>query len=475
MIRTAQVPTRELSTGEARLDAFYYAGAGRAVRLALPSAAAPVQQLDQVARPPFMGVRFARHYVHDPEFGVPFLGPSDMRLADTRNLPLLSRLRTSNLAQLRVHRGWILISRSGVVGNFAYVRDDMDGLVSSDDIIRVAPLPNGAPVGYLYAFLQSEAGLAMLRQSTYGGVVPHIEPHHVAGLPIPRLGHAKEIAIHDRIEAAAAKRVAANRQLEIATRLVHEVTGIPSKFSVPRDHAFATGTVPAQELLGGTQRLDAYHYIGHAGEVRTWQASRVEMRALGAVTAQIFNPPIFKRIRVEDGVPYLLGAEVYDAHPRASTRIARRTPNLDQYFLRRDMIVFEDAGQRYGLLGTPVYIGRTLAGCTATNNMTRIVSHSTEDAGYLFALLNSDYGRRLILRESYGTSLPHILPKHVADTRIPWPDEIERASVAKEVLEAIELRDLANDLEDEAQALLTQSLDDAVPAIAPSADGRYGG
>lgn len=410
-----------------------------------------------------MGARFARCYVRNPLHGVPFLGPSEMQLADLNGLPLVSAVRTANLDALRVHQGWILVSRSGAIGNFCYVRKDMNGLVGSDDIIRIVPRPGGAPSGYIYAFLRSDIGIAMLRRSTYGAVIQHIEPEHIADLPVPRLPTSGEQAIHEHVEEAASKRAEANGLLDQARERVYEITGVPLGFSTTYDHGFAAGSVPTRLLNDEPFRLDSYYYVGYAGEVRAWTSDKCQMRMLGEVVRRVFNPPIFRRVRVERGVPYLLGAEVYQAHPRPNTHLATWTPNLHEYLLRRDTLVFEDAGQRYGLLGTPAYVGRTLAGNAATNNMTRIVPHTPEDAAYLFALLRTDYGRRLIVRQSYGTSLPHILPRQVEDVPVPWPDAQIRSCVAEPVLAAIALRDDANDLEDEAQEILRRALD-AAPA-----------
>jgi len=38
-------------------------------------------------------------------------------------------------------KGQFVVSRSGTIGNLAYVRDDMDGLIGSDDIIRIVADP----------------------------------------------------------------------------------------------------------------------------------------------------------------------------------------------------------------------------------------------------------------------------------------------------------------------------------------------
>ena len=80
-----------------------------------------------------------------------------------------------------------LISCSGFnAGRSAYVRPDMNGVWSSQDTIKVDPDPEEIKPGYLYAFLLSEFGEALVRGSVYGSAVKHIEPHHIAGLPVPR-------------------------------------------------------------------------------------------------------------------------------------------------------------------------------------------------------------------------------------------------------------------------------------------------
>jgi len=119
----------------------------------------------------FIPGRFRRVYVDDPEHGEPWLSPSDMQRADLSGLRLISRKFTPGIETLRAHRGWILLSRSGTVGNLVYVREDMDGLVGSDDIIRIVADLNRISPGYLYTFLSSPLGKALIEQKTYGAVV----------------------------------------------------------------------------------------------------------------------------------------------------------------------------------------------------------------------------------------------------------------------------------------------------------------
>ena len=66
--------------------------------------------------------RFKRIYVDDPEHGEPWLSRSDMLRADLSWLAAESLDDTPpDMETLTLHQGWILISRSGTIGNMAYV------------------------------------------------------------------------------------------------------------------------------------------------------------------------------------------------------------------------------------------------------------------------------------------------------------------------------------------------------------------
>jgi type I restriction enzyme S subunit len=419
------------------------------------------RQVDELARVAdiFNGPRFARIYVTDPERGVPFLSSSDMLQADLSGVKLLSRKHTPArlLKAIKLSAGWTLISCSGTVGNTVYVRPDMDGMTGSQHIMRVAPKGDTIPSGYLYTFLSSSLGYALVTRGIYGGLIQHIEPAHIADLPIPRLDPATEQRIHGLIERAAALRVAANEELRSIRYDITMTLDLATDFSARYDHAYATG---CKHLNDTASRLDAYYYIGYAGQAaEVLQQSSVTKITLAEATTEIFNPPIFKRIYVgAEGMPYLMGAEIYETYPRPSRYISRSTKDLERYVLHEGMIIIQDAGQRYGLLGTPIYGNRTLEGMAATNNMIRIVSPDRQTAGYLFAFLDTEVGRRLIVRESYGSSLPHIFPPWLSNIPVPWPEFETRNALGERVIAAFDKRAEANEHEDTAQALLLAAL-----------------
>ena len=80
----------------------------------------------------------------------------------------------------------------------AYARPDMDGMACSEDVLRVVPDPDRILPGYLYAFLSSKFGVPLVVGGTYGAIIQHIEPHHIANLPVPRLGEEIEARAHRR-------------------------------------------------------------------------------------------------------------------------------------------------------------------------------------------------------------------------------------------------------------------------------------
>ena len=84
-----------------------------------------------------------------------------------------------------------------------YTRPDMEGMWSSQDILKVVPDSDKVFPGYLYAYLSSRFGMPLVVSETYGAIIQHIEPYHIANLPVPRLGEDIEEQVHHNIVEAA--------------------------------------------------------------------------------------------------------------------------------------------------------------------------------------------------------------------------------------------------------------------------------
>ena len=124
----------------------------------------------------------------DGEFVEPYFTPSAVlqEKGDSAKLLDLSKAsarQISALTAVRVYRGDILITRSGSIGRVAFITNRLNGLIVSDDLIRVR-IPDENLRLYAYAFLQSKMALDQMILNEYGSVQQHLEPHHISNIII---------------------------------------------------------------------------------------------------------------------------------------------------------------------------------------------------------------------------------------------------------------------------------------------------
>lgn len=418
-----------LSEEGLRLDAAGYASGGLEARDRIVGGQWRTVPLEDIAQL-FVESRFARTYVSDAAHGIPYMTASEMLLADLSDLRYLSLARTPQMHRLQVHEGWTLVSCSGTIGRTSYVRREMEGVAASHDVIRAAP--RGAEVlpGYLFAFLSSAPAQAMIKQRTYGSVVQHIEPQHIADLPVPLLSEDKQWKVHDLVVRAAEARTDASRLLDEAASYFDSLAGpMPSR----HDHARDAGIVRRDSLAG---RLDAFHHVGWAAE------AELLGDPLGSL-ADISVPNRMKLVLADRGLPFLTGVDVYQVRPRAEKRVARWIAESGGLVLNTRSILLQVDGQRYGLIGRPALAGDRLIGASASWHLARIV---TSEWGRIFAFARSHIGRRAILRRSYGTSVPAISASQLSKVRVPClPSEM-----ADKAEDALLLREKADGNEEQA-------------------------
>jgi len=414
----------------------------------------------------YNGPKFSRTYVDSPEFGVPFVGSSSMLYADLSNLPLLSRKQAESkfLRYLELKRGMSLISCSGTIGRMVYARPDMEGIWSSQHILKVVPDPNKIPSGYLYAYLSSKFGVPLMVSGTYGSIIQSLGPHNIADLPVPRLGDALEHEIHELVEQAAKLRTKASAQKTNSISTFVDSCALPTPLPIWR---YPTPLFGQATLLQLAERMDSTYYIAPCAEARAAfdaAAKFGESKTLGEV-AEVFIPTIFKRLYAPDpeqGFPYITGADVFCIQPKTEQHLMRSVASENRLVLKNGMIVLHEAGQRYGLIGRGVMVGRTLDGFACTNNMVRLVPHDSEETGYIFAVLSSEFGIRLLKREGAGSSIPHLDASRISAVSIPWPKEAIRRKVAALAHDARECWDRADELENQAIAKLVEAVESSV-------------
>ncbi|MFE3001411.1 restriction endonuclease subunit S [Nocardia sp. NPDC059246] len=404
-------------------------------------------------------MRFAQNTVEDERYGVPFLTSTTMLQADLSTLPLISRkmAESAKYRILRIQHGMTLISCSGAIGRMVYTRSDMEGIWSSQDVVKILPNSSEILSGYLYAYLSSPIGIELAKSGTYGALVPHIEREHLVRLPIPRLGDEVEQLAHALVERAAESRSNAAAMLRQAQEKVRSLfpSGAANTHSV-------WGVVNASRVQS---RLDAYYFSERCMMARrAFDDADVDDHCTLGEVAEVFIPGIFKRRYADDpefGYPYITGGDVFQISPTSDQYLLR--PIADKYRLRvsKRTILIQEAGQLGGLIGRSALVGTYLDGFAVSNNMVRVTTNDDLDTGYVFALLSTSEGVRLIARESAGSSIPHIDVNRVRNIRIPWPSIEVRREIGELVTQAQTLRDQACVDENEARAIVERVIEDA--------------
>jgi type I restriction enzyme S subunit len=323
--------------------------------------------------------------------------------------------------------------------------------------MKVVPDPARVPPGYLFAYLSSRYGVPLVVSGTYGAVIQHIEPEQIADLPVPRLGDVKEHAAAAKVDEAAQARAKAVLLLNEAKRRLQSMLGLEAPTPVG---VFAKPDVASVPVSMLRDRADAYYYSVRNREAREAFDKAFENEELGNVV-HVFIPGIFKRLYASDpqfGSPYITGGDVFDLAPTSDKYLMRRVAAEFNLLLKKGMIVVQEAGQLGGLIGRSVMVGKYLDGFSCSNNMIRIVPKDDVDGGYLFTLLSSEFGIRLLSREAAGSSIPHTDEQRVKRIRIPWPSRQVRKEIGSCSIRARDLRDHACDLERAAKEIVESAI-----------------
>ncbi|MFE1912358.1 methylation-associated defense system restriction endonuclease subunit S MAD5 [Streptomyces anandii] len=414
----------------------------------------------------FNGPMFRRVYLTDPEHSVPFLGTKDMMAADLTGLPRLrkSDAMSAALSYLQVKPGMTLISCSGFnAGRRAYVRPDMGECWSSQDILKVEPDPEKIKSGYLYAFLLSRFGESLVRGSVYGSAVKHIEPHHIAGLPVPRFDARFEDRVHLLVERSARLRARFQAGLVAATKDFFESVNLPELTNFrwhqqERDLGFEVPEV-------GPDSLRALNFAPRARRIIEMLES-VPGRTLGDICTSdsLRIGSRFKRIDTDPshGVRMIGQRQAFWGRPEGRWISASQAP-ADSRLQDETILV---AGR--GTLGENEVYGRSILVTGSwlqhaySQDYVRVSSGDAEIPGaYLFAFFRSDVAFRVLRSMSYGGKQQGFHPQRLQELHVPLAPPADRIRIAETVRYAYQCRDRADVLEDKALALLTAAIEEA--------------
>jgi len=401
------MPLSTLARGERRLEAENYLSSGFGIRTAIEARRTGWVRLEHLARvrqPPRL-----KGILVSPEFGVPYLAPT--QVFDLRPAPRkwLSLERTKQADELFVHDGMIVVTRSGNVGRTTLAYAPHLHTLISDDLLRVE-LRDSSRWGWLYSYLRASNARAMMTASRYGHVVKHLEIGHLSSLPVPEVNESISADFMRRVSRILALRNEAHRLATEADDMFASSVG-----PINGEFAEESFRVSAARLSAGRRRLEASYHTPQADAIlRLFKRHE----RLGDITRRVWWMSRFKRFYGEGGIPYLSADELFTVNPTDTKQIlVDPDDNHRDYFVESGWLVMACSGQVYGLNGAVALMTAYHENVFFSHDLIRIVPNDDRvRAGYLLvALTHRTHGRPLLIRAAYGTSIPHLDPNDVVD------------------------------------------------------------
>lgn len=332
--------------------------------------------------------------------------------------------------------------------------------------IKIAPDPARIRPGYLYAFLSGRFGLPLLTGGTYGAIVQHVEPRHVARAPVPLAPGRVQDEAHRLVTEAAALRTQASAELRAVVRAIEQAAGLPPIGRRSGPASPDTALVRAGALR---DRMDGlFHGNWHRAALEPLAALPAARRTtVGALADRVFQPPMFKRIPVEDprfGLPFFGTSALMRSDPEAGYLLARHTPGIEDLEVGETAVLVPRSGQLNGIIGHAVLPYGDVVGGVVTEHAIRLFCPSETTAGYLFACLSSEYGRRQLKARAFGSSIPSLDESAVAGVVLPRLDDARTAAFGRRAFAVRTARHDAIGREREARAVVERWIEERAAA-----------
>ena len=404
--------------------------------------------------------RFKRIYVDKSTY--PIYQPAQINEIHPKPSAYISGLTRTDIDALRVKRGQVLLTCSGTIGNCTYVRNTLDNLIFSHDLIRIEPKEYS---GFVYAFLRSKTGFSIINANNYGAVVEHIEPENLDHVPIPNPPPALKQKIHNLIEESFKLRDESNELIDAAQACLKEALQLPpinileeqaEQFN--KEAEVLNYSVPLNKMI---DRFDGSYYVPVVKLIeQRIEKTAKEVTRLGnsRISQSIILPGHFKRIYVDEGSILIGGKDLgsldpIDKHYLASKQYKEKL--IKDMLLAENMIIVSAKGTPGKVTVVPTHWD----GWFISSNLIKIVPVSEKIAGFLYCFLSSPYGETLIKRQIYGAVVDIIEPVHVESIIVPFlRNETIQWEINEKVLEANRKRTEAYNLEQKALRVLDEKV-----------------
>lgn len=319
----ASIPIEEVQKNDFRLVAKAYNLDSLHAKELLKKCKWPLKNLGGVGglAESFYPGRFRRLYIEPyRDDAIGFLGSAEMLCVKPDPVKFLSR-ENSTVGECKVGKHWILLSRSGTIGNVSFVGRTLEKFLVSEHAIRIKAYEYP---GYLYAFLKTQTGRAIVQSNIHGAVISQIEPEDVDNISVPFPSEERRKEIHELVSSSFELRDESNDLIDRAHALLQKELKLPPIHKIIPDYfksdmfpELRVWSTPSVEL---NNRLDGSYHLPIVKKILEYlykNANCVKELGNENLTEAIVLPGRFKRNYVEEGYGrvFLGGKQIYELDP----------------------------------------------------------------------------------------------------------------------------------------------------------------
>lgn len=293
-----------------------------------------LSSLAEVFNPPV----FKRQFCKNTPRAVPYFQSSDVQSASERSAVYIYKGQAQSL-NLLVKENDILVTGFGTIGNTRLVSKFQDGVCYANNVCRIRTPEH---TGFIYAFISGKYGKAQLNTNASGSVVRYIESPGIKKILVPIFSDSFQQDVDNLVQEAARLREEATCALEKAKQTLKSF--INADFV---KNNYKTSIVKSRNIFSSLQhRLDPPALMNDGVVAMDKISSRMSTKIIADINAKVSRPGIFKRIYVENGIPYIKGSEIFLNNPfRRCEHLSRtRTPFVDEMTLYEGQILITCAG-----------------------------------------------------------------------------------------------------------------------------------
>lgn len=380
--------------------------------------------------------RFKRVYT---KTGIPFLGSSEILKVNPIPKKFLSQSIFEKQKELFVEENWILLSRSGTVGNVAFATKNFEGTAISDHVIRLIA-KNFDDAAFLYFYLKTKSAQKIIFGSQFGSVVAEIDPKEFHRIPIAIPPQKLKDEIASNMKKINKLRVEIIELFKKADKLLHELLNLDPLEELSPKYLNKENLVFEVDLKNLENRFDGSYHFPLISEIeKQLEKSKFKITKIGniQISSETILPGRFKRIYVEEeyGVPFLGGKQIQQFDLSRIKHLSKTSHDVrikKELTLHENMILITSSGT----IGNVVIAPKYFDGWTASQHMVRVVPAEKMNAGYLYAYLASDYGLELIQKHIFGSVVEEIYDNDVDKIPIPLPSKSIMDKIGNPIFEA---------------------------------------